>query len=488
MFEMAKAHVPLINLPETMAVLWDLRKHCVEFAMTFPQISPDFDDSLEHWLDQTSYTQKEKDKLREEIAQSDKISTKDRQCKCFVKAESYPEIKYPRPIKSRTDRFKAKMGPIFQEINNLLFSNTKWFIKKIPVDERAKFLSEILDMLEDFICTDFTSFEAHFINLLIYCIEMPLYYWMAMKLKCASWWLNELETLMKMNVCKFKDFIVWCMSRASGEMNTSSGNGFSNVCLYTYVTRVKSATKQAGSFEGDDANTTTRPKSAAPTTKDFEKLGWSCKLEKHKKFEEASFCGLVADLEDLITVCDVRQYIVEFGWTKQQYLGANDITIRALIRAKGFSAVYQYRGCPIIDALGHYALRVTDSDEVKRKFQKLLDKGKMWENRYKKQMFQQLHEKHKLSIPTRQNTPINTRILVEKLYNVSIAQQITIENYLDNKNDISPLEIDLEFPEVWRYIWDNFTGVEEETQTYLHKELEEFRKFATNFPGILIDF
>jgi hypothetical protein len=488
MFEMAKSHVPLDNLAETMTVLWDLRKHCCELAMTFKQIAPDFDDSIERWLEQTSYTQKEKEKLKQEIEESGVIKVKDRACKCFVKAESYPEFKYPRPIKSRTDRFKAKMGPIFQEINNLLFSNTDWYIKKIPVDERAKHLSEILHKLQDFICTDFTSFEAHFINLLIYTIEMPLYVWMTMRLQNATWWQDELRTLMSMNTCKFKDFIVWCMSRASGEMNTSSGNGWSNLCLNTYTTRVKGATSFKGQFEGDDANTTTIPSTAAQTTADFTKLGWSCKLEKHKKFEEASFCGLVADLEDMITVCDIRQYLAEFGWTKQQYLGANDITIKALIRAKSFSAVYQYKGCPVIDALGHYGLRITDAIEVKRKFDKLLSKGKMWDNRYKQQMFEQMHIKYKNTLPTRVKSPINTRRLVEKLYNVTIAEQLEIENYLDSKQDISSLEIEINTFEVWKYTWDTFVGDEEEQETSLHAELEEFRKFAANFPGILVDF
>lgn len=472
----------------SISTMWDIRKHSCELAMSFAQLELDFDTSVENWLAGTSYTTKEKEKFIETFNEKSIIEREDRKCKCFVKAESYPEFKYPRPIKSRTDRFKAVMGPIFQGINDCLFSKTEWFIKKIPVDERPQHIIENLTPYESILCTDFSSFEAHFIDAWIFCIEFPLYHWITMKLPNAIEWYNELNTLLEVNVCDFKDFTLHCMSRASGEMNTSSGNGYSNLTLYTYVARAKQATKMLGKFEGDDAITNTAPKSAEPTTQDFTDLGWSCKLERNQTISEASFCGIVSDENDLINICDVKNYILDFGWTRQQYLEASDNTIKALIRAKGFSAIYQYPNCPIIDSLGRYALRVTDSQAVINKMNSLIHKNKIYSDRYKNEQFKDLLEKYKNKIPPKKEIPISTRLLVEKLHGVSVSQQITTEDYLDSLEEVQPLTLQLQFNDVHYFTWDQYTTDQIDINMETKPQIEQFREFCRGWKEVEIRF
>lgn len=476
--------LPEDAIQETMAVLWDLRKHVVELCPTFQKLPLSFDDTVEEWLSNTSYTQAEKDDFLKLYNERSKILSEDRKCKCFVKAESYPEIKYPRPIKSRTDRFKAIMGALFQGVNDCLFSNTQWFIKKTPVDLRPSRIIEIIGNYTTVDCTDYSSFEAHFIDMMIYAIEFPFYYWVTSDLPSAAWWRKELITLLKSNTCIFRDFILESMSRASGEMNTSSGNGFSNLSLYTYATRVKGCTEQRGQFEGDDGITNTKPDSARPTTKDFYNLGWSCKLESHNTISEASFCGIVADVDERVNVTDIRNYILDFGWTKQQYLEASDSTIRALIRAKGYSAIYQYKGCPIIDELGRYALRVTQHEYTINKFNKLINSKNFFDNKYKKEQFLEMLARHEGKIPPK--TPIgpNTRRLVERLYGITTKQQIEIETYLSNLNEIQPLDIPLDYTEVSQFMWDSFTGDEIDIAVEPRNEIARFKEFISEWPSI----
>lgn len=454
--DMARLRVPLSCIASTVDVLWDMRKFVVASCYEFPYLEPTFDDSLETWLERSNYSALDKIVFRNLMEQRSDLQPEDRKCKCFIKAETYPEFKYPRPIKSRSNRFKAKMGPIFQGINDCLFSQIKYFIKKIPVNERPKHLFEALG-LGSADETDFSAFESHFIDIIIWTIEIPFYHWCLQSLSC-QWFKDELETLLKPNRCIFKDFVIDSMSRASGEMNTSSGNGFANKTLFHYTSIVKGAKRVVGKFEGDDGLTKVFPEHCAPTADDYTDLGWVCKLIKHPSINSASFCGIVSDPVDLINICDVRAYLADFGWTRQQYLEANQTTIKALIRAKGYSAIYQYPGCPIIDALGHYALRITDSDIVEKKMLKMYKKGHLGDSRFKNIKFQHIFDTLIGKIPSRIFSPDATRLLMESKFSVPVQKQIEIEDYLDNLQHITNLNIELDVPEVWRYTYDTFVN------------------------------
>lgn len=483
--KMAAAHIPAHYLSETMAVLWDIRKHVVEFMSQIEPDHPDTDLSVDAWLETTNYTDAEKQLFREQ-AEDLNMSRKDKACKCFIKAETYPELKYPRPIKSRSRKFKTKMGPAFARINKALFSlkgkiGREWMAKEWPIDQRMEELMETLKIFLRKILTDFSSFESHFIDVFMYVIEFPFYVWVTCRIKALAEFRKDLETLLQTNECLFKHFKLYCMSRASGEMNTSSGNGWVNLILFTYTSRVKGAVKAAGKFEGDDGATGTLPDEASPTTQDYKDLGWICKLESVTEISHASFCGIVAHPVDKINVCDIRQYVVDFGWTKQAYLNAKQTTILALIRAKGYSAVYQYPACPIIDALGHYALRMTNNDEIKRKFEKMCKNMKFASNRYKAEQFRQLMDRFQMKIPERRLTPPDTRILVQQLYNITVAQQIKIEKYLDEKQDISPLNFDMPVPEEWIKTWNADITYHQKQYHNPQLEITNFKNFISNY-------
>jgi hypothetical protein len=477
---MVGQHVPPDKVGETTDVLWDMRKLSVKLAQTFDQLSEDYDTSLETWLEKTTYTTKDKDKFRREVDEQDFIIKRDRACKCFIKAETYTEYKHARPIKSRTDRFKAKMGPIFQGINEVLFSRTEYFIKKVPVYQRPQIIKELFGNSDNISCTDFSSFEAHFIDCLMFAIELPFYRWVTYKLPTADWFWEELNTLLLANICKFVDFILECMSRASGEMNTSSGNGYVNLVLFIYVCCVKKAREAKAQFEGDDSVNSAKPDNSTPTSQDYTDLGWVCKLQKVSKVEEASFCGMVSDPDDLINVCDIKAYIADFGWTRQQYLGANNTTIMALIRAKGYSAIYQYPGCPVIDAMGHYAIRITNHQHVQNRMMRMYRSGSLADSRYKNDKFTHIFERMKLKIPERKQSPNNTRELVERMFGIQIQQQIDLEKYFDQATEIKPMDFDFDVPLQWEYNTEMFVSHE-----YIHDVSFHFESLIRDLKTVL---
>jgi hypothetical protein len=245
------------------------------------------------------------------------------------------------------------------------------------------------------------------------------------------------------------------------------------------------ATYFKGGHEGDDGETATLPASSAPTTMDYFYMGWFCKMEVVSKFSEASFCGIVADEEELINVCDIHKAVAEVGWTGEKYAFSNSKTMLALIRAKGYSMVYQYYRCPVLDALGRYLLRVTDDEAVDRKMRKMIEKGGIADS-YKREI---LKEAIEAGIPPEQPPGPRTRELVQRLYNISELSQVQVEKYFDSLNRVMELEPPLDFPALWKETYENYTSLgydrtfrDEGALIRAHEYCKEFEKSFNYLP------
>jgi len=224
--------------------------------------------SVESWLEKnTSYTQKEKEDLKRTHEESPRIHKKHTYCKCFCKAETYIEVKHARPIKSRTDRWKTEVGPAFQAVNEMLFKH-RAFVKKIPLDERPAYLKKILKETGiDIDCTDFSSFEAHFIRCIMLTCEFVMFSWILHRHPIHDDFMMKIEKVhasAQRFIFKYFTTSVWA-TRASGEMCTSSGNGCSNYLVFKYIARTKGARTAEGGHEGDDGITQTTPAQSKPT-------------------------------------------------------------------------------------------------------------------------------------------------------------------------------------------------------------------------------
>jgi len=258
----------------------------------------------------------------------------------------------------------------------------------------------------------------------------------------------------KDNYMVFKAFVAYVRAtRMSGEMNTSLGNGFSNLVLANYLVWCKDPNaKLKGFFEGDDALFTVHPKAATPTAADYQRLG--CNMKEVMKFTdlgEASFCGMLFHPEDpdLTVVTNPLKVLAKTGWGSRKYVNANSRTKNALLRNKGYSVAHCYRGCPILDSFGAYLLRVTYED--KEKEEHLVNNSSWWERNQLR--VNRTEVSHLGKTPHRL-----TRELVERLYGIDEGTQLAVENYLDNLTELVPLEIELlNWPKVWTDYYDNYT-------------------------------
>lgn len=414
-------------------------------------LAPETDLSVEHWLERTSYPLWRKEELRKKWeAVTDPWDHRYRKVKCFQKDECYPEYKHGRAINSRTDEFKCLVGPWFKALEEVLYEHPA-FIKHVPVAERGRYIkSELESVGAIYLATDFTSFEASFIWELMDCCEFELYRYMFSKIPGGSDFVVKLEeALGSENLCEFKNFIAWILAtRMSGEMNTSLGNGFSNL-MANLFTGHRLGWDVKIKVEGDDGIARwvrKRPNAVQPTDKDFALLGFNMKLEVHKALNEASFCGLVFDEDDAKVVTDPIETLVSFGWVSRQYARAKHSTLMKLLRCKALSLAHQYPGCPILHALSHYGMRVTRSYCVRDFVQTM--RVNTWE---RDQLIAAIRDERSL-IDKVVEPSIKTRLLVEKKYGVRVEHQLLIEDYLWSKNDLEPIDIpilDIYFKPHW---------------------------------------
>jgi hypothetical protein len=383
-----------------------------------------------------------------------KMRRKIMKCKSFCKEEHYEGWKHPRAINSRSDFFKCLVGPIFEKIGDAVFhysapGEPSPFIKLVPVRDRPQVVkTHLQEDGAEYNVTDYSSFEAHFDEEFLAIIEFELYKWMTSRLgeKGQHFMMTIDIAFTNQNQMTFKAFTSFVRAtRMSGEMNTSLGNGFANMILAEYLVWCKDPNaKLKGFFEGDDGLFTVTPKSAAPTAADYQRLG--CNMKEVLIFTdlgEASFCGMLFHPEDpdLTVVTNPLKVLAKTGWGSRKYVNANARTRNALLRNKGYSVAHCYRGCPILDSFGAYLLRVTYDD--KDRIERLVQNFSWWERN-------QLIDRSSATDQLRKTPHRLTRELVERLYGITEAVQLEVEDYLDSLDSLQPLRLDmLAWPKEW---------------------------------------
>jgi hypothetical protein len=421
-------------------------------------LPPDADLSLEAWLSGTNYPEWRKKELREAYDAVIDIREKRKyfECKSFMKDEWYLEWKHVRGINSRSDVFKAWVGPTFKLIENVVYKNPS-FIKHVPVRDRARYIMDLLYIEGgQYFASDYTAFESLFTKEMMESCEFQLYEYMTKALPNHVEFMGLCrDVLAGTNICRYKHFSVKLeATRMSGEMCTSLGNGFSNLMFMLFVCKELGCKDVVGVVEGDDGAFRVRvPKGGRlPEAADFARLGLVIKPEYHNKLSTMSFCGLIFDPEDQLVVTDPREVIASMGWTVRQYARCKSGKLKALLRCKALSYAHQYPGCPIIQSMAHYVLRVTRSVDVRGFVERRRDLN-MWE---RDQLLAAMADEKNLHVV---EVPSNTRFLVEDVYNIPVHHQTLIESYLDSLDKLVPLTFDLiklHMPASWKVNWEQY--------------------------------
>jgi hypothetical protein len=381
------------------------------------------------WIEGTPYTQTRKQELIETYEKSRHRLPK-KIVKAFTKDESYPEYKAHRGIYSRHDEYKCRVGPFFQKAGDILFKS-KYFIKKIPVDQRPAWLMQTFGSKPNVSCTDFTAFESTFVDQLMMSVEFQFYRYLLHYNPMKKELMDLItEGLTKENIIMFRE---WMFSinakRMSGEMNTSLGNGFFNLIVTFFLLEEQGNKNYDGRFEGDDG--IFWYDETAPTTQDYANIGARIKIETPSGLNTASFCGMIFDIDVLDNITDPIKAVMTFGYTDRKYLKAGAKLRLKLLAAKSLSMLYTYPGCPMLRELAMYGIRICNIP-IKNISMIGLDKWKV--------------ENILIQDPDAcltKTVDVRSRILMEEKFGISISDQLGFEDYIKNKNDFGPIEYDL---------------------------------------------
>lgn len=219
----------------------------------------------------------------------------------------------------------------------------------------------------DYMLTDYTAFETHFSRTLMEVCEFELYDHALSKLgHVGRQYMKIIRSVLggknRINARYFSFEIA--ATRMSGEMNTSLGNGYSNLMIMHAA--VGFINGLPPTYDPDEYNRSVVEgddqvfKTSLPVYPDeafFASKGFLIKVEHCDTIGETSFCGIVSHEEDPAgaTITDPISALLSFAWLTQKYSGATEATCLGLYKCKALSMLYQYFGCPMLQ---HYAVHI----------------------------------------------------------------------------------------------------------------------------------
>lgn len=392
----------------------EFRQFVTDYVQRYPPLNRDI--SFDEWIESRPYSRARKNVLIKK--RKDILQQKDLLVKCFQKDEHYPDYKHARAICSRTDEFKAYVGPFFSAIEKVVFQESH-FIKKVPFLDRASY---VIDKLYRpgaiYYSTDYTSYEALFTDDMMKDCEMILY--KHMLVNYPDVYKIILNTLTGKNHIQNVGFHLEIRgTRMSGEMCTSLGNGFSNLMFAKFVA-MKSGANIDLVVEGDDGLIVSdRPLNVEL----FTKLGLNIKIQEHDDLCKASFCGIVCDVGSRTIVTDPREFLSNIGWTTHGYQKATVHRLSDIQVAKALSYYHQYPGCPVINPIcvklilknrrNYYRIwRYINSQSVCQYERDILISA--------------MHELKKNEVI--EHVDETARLIVAERYGITISQQLELEN------------------------------------------------------------
>jgi hypothetical protein len=236
----------------------------------------------------------------------------------------------------------------------------------------------------------------------------------------------------------------------SGEMCTSLGNSFANLMIFLFVCSKAGIDEEEvdGFVEGDDGLFRFHADQKIDD-KIFTRLGLTIKIEKHAELHTAAFCGLIFDPSSLIIVTDPRKVLAEFGWADPFYVRCNDVRLKELLKAKSMSFAHQYPGCPIVQSLAQFGMRMTRHIDIKR----FIEKNATMSHWHRERLMEAM-EGDLTTVPV----PDEARNIVESKFGITVSEQLEIEAMLDAKTDLTPIDLGLPmyFPQEWNDYWANY--------------------------------
>jgi hypothetical protein len=305
-----------------------------------------------------------------------------------------------------------------------------WFIKHVPVPDRPKYLAALRRGCMRYFGTDYTAYEAHFVEQVMATFECRLYRHMLKNYPVVADFICDIIT--GTNVCYFNGIkMLIPATRMSGEMCTSLGNGFTNLMMMLYVCNKCNLTCD-GYVEGDDGIFAV---SGEPEWGLFKKLGFTITKEEVEDPKEANFCGMICS--STACVKDPFRVLSTFGWTFS-FIHAGQHVMMSLLRAKSLSLAYELGACPVVCALARRGLYLTRGTKVTH------TPDDFWHHTPSEE-----EALARLGEPT-----FETRELFQRKYGIDVAGQLRLEYYIEHSYDLVPSKMPELEHLIPRYFYD----------------------------------
>lgn len=298
-----------------------------------------------------------------------------------------------------------------------------------------------------FQATDYTSYESHFTTDMMDDCEFELYRYMSSKnVKAKLLCRLIFKILATNNIAKSKYFSVKTdAKRMSGEMNTSLGNGFSNLMFLLYACHKYELRYSGPIIEGDDALIGLDKPIPEQYYKD---MALNVKLEFVDDISEGSFCGLVYDPIELINIREPLEPLCTTTWITRKYAACNKNTYYSLLRSKALSLMFEYPGCPILYNYGRKLFDLLKEYEIKFDCT----------NSYDRIRFLRMHEQYKENILPYKETGLRTRLLMEKIFKIPVSAQLLLEQEIEKMSleDMTLPSVLNYVPDIWKQNFSNY--------------------------------
>lgn len=367
--------------------------------------------------------QKTKDALEEAYfdAIQRPMKPSDYYLKTFGKKEFYEDEKYVRCIMVRENSVKALMSWAIHQCDEYLFHKSKisrYFIKGMTPQQQVEAMNERFKGHSLFLETDYSSFESSFDLRYQRIVEIAFFKHM---LKNNPHILEIVLNCYKKHKVLGRGFSMeFTGGRMSGDLWTSSMNGFSNLVNIMTLCRMHHL-EWDGFCEGDDGLFWLS--GADLTEEDYTRLGFTIKMEYKHRIQDCSFCGKVFD-ETSLHVLGTPEQLNRIGWSlDKSYWNAKPHIKTQLILSRALSLAVLYPGCPCIQAR---AKGLLSSAKGQLKFTKniLREKYQLRELlKYHRELdLRKIYDALEFPEPTTQD-----RILYEERFGITVNQQLSYE-------------------------------------------------------------
>lgn len=388
--------------------------------------------SLEEWLSHSNYNGARKQQLIKALAKPKDYYP----VKTFIKKEAYPECKPPRTINSRHDAFKVLVGPFTHQVEKDVFG-CKWTIKGKDLKTQNEIVYNRLHHADYFFSMDYSRWESSIGPVVIRDIEMPFfrkypspYHW-----DFHTWLENHIlnNSLVSKgrNSCKINGV------RMSGDMHTSLMNTYINLNLTAYIMSVLGI-QWDGFFEGDDGLVGVWGNyNWAHIINNIQlishHLGFDLKIIGSDQLYRVPFLSRHY-LSSKVAIRDPYKSLCHAQWSYSLHRHPADI----IIRSRGFGLAFENENAPILPHLGNLFLRKSGE-------------GKMYFDQWWQQHFQVSNYTKMVQFET--NPTYDVRVKFNEVFGITVADQLEIENHLDNDNLEEAKNILMRYFRAYRRTW-----------------------------------